>query len=158
MKTATVRTPLGIARMRGDKDGISLLRLETDTDQEISPEIPQELALCATELQAYFDGGLREFSFPLNPQGTAFQKRVWKELLQIPYGKTVSYLELAQKTGDPKAVRAVAAANAKNPVWIAIPCHRVIGSDGSLTGYAGGIRRKEWLLTHEGAIRQQSLF
>lgn len=158
MKTATVRTPLGIARMQGDKDGISLLRLETDTDQEISPEIPQELALCATELQAYFDGGLREFSFPLNPQGTAFQKRVWKELLQIPYGKTVSYLELAQKTGDPKAVRAVAAANAKNPVWIAIPCHRVIGSDGSLTGYAGGIRRKEWLLTHEGAIRQQSLF
>ena len=97
-------------------------------------------------------------SIKLNPKGTEFQKNVWKELVKIPYGKTVSYLDLAKKLGDAKAIRAVAAANGKNPLWIIVPCHRVIGSDGSLTGYAGGLHRKQWLLNHENPAKQQTLF
>jgi methylated-DNA-[protein]-cysteine S-methyltransferase len=94
----------------------------------------------------------------LNPQGTAFQLKVWRLLLEIPYGQRISYLELSKRTGDVKAIRAVASANGKNPLWIIIPCHRVVGSDGSLTGYAGGIHRKKWLLDHESPSKQQSLF
>jgi methylated-DNA-[protein]-cysteine S-methyltransferase len=94
----------------------------------------------------------------LNPSGTDFQKSVWKALQDIPYGKTVSYLDLSKTLGDVKAIRAVAAANGKNPLWIVVPCHRVIGSDGSLTGYAGGLHRKKWLLAHENPVKQQTLF
>ena len=100
----------------------------------------------------------KEFHIKTNPKGTDFQKKVWKALLKIPYGKTISYLDLSKRLGDVKAIRAVAAANGKNPLWIVIPCHRVIGSDGSLTGYAGGLHRKKWLLNHEGPVKQQSLF
>ena len=94
----------------------------------------------------------------LNPNGTEFQKKVWRQLETIPFGKTLSYLELSKQLGDVKAIRAVANANGKNPLWIIIPCHRVIGSDGSLTGYAGGLYRKQWLLNHESEYKQQSLF
>jgi len=92
------------------------------------------------------------------PEGTDFQRKVWKQLLNIPFGTTVSYLNLAQDLGDVKAIRAVASANGRNPLWIAVPCHRVIGSDGSLTGYAGGLWRKKWLLEHENPPKQTSLF
>ena len=98
------------------------------------------------------------FTLKLNPQGTSFQRKVWEELLNIPYNKTRTYLEQSKALGDVKAIRAVASANGKNPIWIIIPCHRVIGSDGSLTGYAGGIWRKKWLLAHENPVKQQSLF
>ena len=98
------------------------------------------------------------FKLKLNPQGTEFQQKVWKELLTIPYNKTRTYLEQTKAIGDVKAIRAVASANGKNPIWILIPCHRVVGSDGSLTGYAGGLWRKKWLLDHENPIKQQSLF
>ena len=94
----------------------------------------------------------------LHPSGTEFQKKVWQELLNIPFGKTCSYLELSKKLGDVKAIRAVAAANGKNPLWIVIPCHRVIGSDGSLTGYAGGLWRKKWLLEHENPVCKKLCF
>ena len=94
----------------------------------------------------------------MNPKGTDFQKKVWQELLKISYGKTESYQKITNKLGDPKAIRAVANANGKNPLWIVIPCHRVIGSDGSLTGYAGGLWRKKWLLNHENPIKQETLF
>ncbi|MCB0469520.1 MAG: methylated-DNA--[protein]-cysteine S-methyltransferase, partial [Flavobacteriaceae bacterium] len=94
----------------------------------------------------------------LNPSGTPFQKQVWDELLKIPFGKTISYMNLTKRLGDVKAIRAVANANGKNPLWIVVPCHRVIGSDGSLTGYAGGLHRKKWLLEHESPLTQQSLF
>ena len=94
----------------------------------------------------------------MNPEGTEFQKKVWNALVKIPYGKTLSYLEFSKQIGDPKAIRAVANANGKNPIWIVVPCHRVIGSDGSLTGYAGGIDRKKWLLNHESYAKQQTLF
>jgi methylated-DNA-[protein]-cysteine S-methyltransferase len=109
-------------------------------------------------LNEYFEGKRQNFDLLLNPEGTEFQKKVWSLLSEIPYGKTISYLELSRRFGDEKAIRAVAAANGKNPVWIIIPCHRVIGSDGSLTGYAGGLHRKKWLLNHESPSKQQSLF
>ena len=112
--------------------------------------------LCTRNYRAYKD--FEDFSLKLNPQGTDFQKRVWQALLNVPYGKTNSYLELSKTLGDVKAIRAVAAANGKNPLWIVIPCHRIIGSDGSLTGYAGGLHRKKWLLEHESPVKQQSLF
>ncbi len=112
----------------------------------------------AYQLQEYFDGTREIFTLELSPEGTDFQKGVWNELLNIPYGKTISYLELSKKLGDVKAIRAVAAANGQNPLWIVIPCHRVIGSDGSLTGYAGGLHRKKWLLEHESPAKQQRLF
>ena len=110
------------------------------------------------QLSEYFEGKRTDFTFKMNPKGTDFQKKVCQELLKIPFGKTASYQKITNKLGDPKAIRAVANANGKNPLWIVVPCHRVIGSDGSLTGYAGGLWRKKWLLEHENPIKQQSLF
>jgi methylated-DNA-[protein]-cysteine S-methyltransferase len=111
-----------------------------------------------SELEEYFNGQRKEFTFHCDPDGTDFQKKVWNELFKIPYGKTVSYLEIARRLGDEKVIRAAASANGKNPIAIVIPCHRVIGSDGSLTGYAGGLHRKEWLLSHEMGVYSPSLF
>ena len=101
------------------------------------------------QMEAYFAGELTEFDLPLNMIGTEFQKTVWRELLNIPFGVTISYGELAERVGNPSASRAVGAANGRNPISIIVPCHRVIGSNGKLTGYGGGIERKEWLLAHE---------
>lgn len=105
------------------------------------------------ELAAYFDGSLRHFGVPLRPEGTMFQLRVWAALLDIPYGQTRSYTEQARAIGRTDAVRAVASANGDNPIAIVVPCHRVIGADGSLTGYGGGLDRKRWLLDHEQGPR-----
>lgn len=113
------------------------------------------------ELVEYFAGKRTSFDVPLHTPTTPFRQQVWDTLVQIPFGATASYAEQAHRLGKPKAVRAVANANGHNRVAIIIPCHRVIGSDGSLTGYAGGLHRKEWLLTHEGVLppqRQRSLF
>jgi len=103
------------------------------------------------QLTAYFEGARIEFDLPLSLDGTDFQRRVWAALREIPYGETISYGELARRIGNPNASRAVGLANGRNPVAIIVPCHRVIGANGSLTGYAGGIDRKIWLLEHEGA-------
>jgi methylated-DNA-[protein]-cysteine S-methyltransferase len=100
-------------------------------------------------LQAYFAGELRDFELPLAAAGTPFQQSVWRALCDIPYGETISYGELARRIGQPKAARAVGLANGQNPIAIVVPCHRVIGADGSLTGYGGGLERKRWLLAHE---------
>jgi methylated-DNA-[protein]-cysteine S-methyltransferase len=105
------------------------------------------------QLEAYFAGELTTFDMPLKLSGTHFQLRVWSELQRIPYGETISYGELARRLGNPAAVRAVGLANGRNPITIVVPCHRVIGADGSLTGYGGGLERKAWLLDHE-AIHQ----
>lgn len=102
------------------------------------------------QLEAYFAGELRTFDLPLAAAGTEFQKRVWRELCTIPYGQTINYGELARRVGNPKASRAVGLANGRNPISIVVPCHRVIGADGTLTGYGGGLPRKRWLLQHEG--------
>lgn len=108
------------------------------------------------QLQHYFEGHLKVFDIPVKFYGTGFQKRVWNELFTIPYGKTVSYLDIAKRMGSPGAVRAVGLTNGKNPISIIYPCHRVIGSNGKLTGYGGGLDKKEWLLRHEGAWPQGS--
>ncbi|MGP1991616.1 methylated-DNA--[protein]-cysteine S-methyltransferase [Zobellia laminariae] len=157
MEMAFIHTPLGVAKLIGDSNGLSEIKV-TDAEETITTVIPQNLKIAAEQLQQYFAGTRNNFDFGLNPRGTDFQKRVWEALLLIPYGKTVSYMDLSKTLGDVKAIRAVAAANGKNPLWIVVPCHRVIGSDGSLTGYAGGLHRKKWLLDHENPVKQQSLF
>lgn len=151
------KTPIGTAKIVGDENGISAITV-MDDNVETAKEIPENLKVCVQQLDEYFNGIRKEFNLKLNPQGTDFQKRVWKELLKVPFGKTRTYLEQSKHLGDVKAIRAVASANGKNPIWIIIPCHRIIGSDGSLTGYAGGIWRKKWLLEHENPSTQQSLF
>lgn len=156
METVFINTPLGTAKIKGNENGVSVISILQEG--EISKTIPLELKEAVNQLQEYFQGKRQTFTFQINPKGTDFQKKVWQELLQIPYGKTTSYLELSKKLGDVKAIRAVASANGKNPLWIVVPCHRVIGSDGSLTGYAGGLWRKQWLLEHEKGEKQQTLF
>lgn len=153
--TAFFKTPLGIAQITGDENGISVISI--DDEGEISPEIPVILQEGVTQLLEYFDGKRNDFDFKINPSGTEFQQKVWQALLEIPFGKTCSYMDLSKKLGDVKAIRAVASANGKNPLWIVVPCHRVIGTDGSLTGYAGGLWRKKWLLEHENPSRKQEL-
>jgi len=154
---AYYKTPIGIAKIEGNADGIIAVSV---IDDEVSPsgKIPVSLQECVWQLKEYFEKKRTNFDLKLNPQGTEFQKKVWKELQRIPYGKTISYLDQSKRMKSPKAIRAIASANGKNPVWIIIPCHRVIGSDGSLTGYAGGIWRKKWLLEYESPSNQTTLF
>ncbi len=152
-----LKTPLGICEITGDEDGISEIKI-LDEERVSDDSIPELFIPAVNQINAYFRGELKDFSLKLNPKGTPFQKTVWQSLLEIPFGETNSYMDVSKKLGAVKAIRAVAAANGKNPLWIVIPCHRVIGSDGSLTGYAGGLWRKKWLLEHENPFSQQSLF
>lgn len=149
----TLETPVGSIRLLGRED--ALLRL----DFHHGPETPQAAQVqpgfggFSERLAAYFGGDLEALDpVATDPQGTPFQKEVWRLLRQIPAGQTASYGELANKLGRPQASRAVGMANARNPVSLVVPCHRVIGADGRLTGYAGGLERKRWLLIHEGAL------
>lgn len=170
LQTTYYKTPIGTAKIVGDENGIqSISVLDEDLSKEIilsetqklettKLSLPNCMKECTTQLGEYFAGTRTEFDLKLNPQGTEFQQKVWRELLKISYNKTKTYLEQTKALGDVKAIRAVASANGKNPIWIVIPCHRVLGSDGSLTGYAGGIWRKKWLLAHENPVKQQSLF
>ncbi|PWI29903.1 cysteine methyltransferase [Flavobacteriaceae bacterium LYZ1037] len=157
MEDCIINSPLGFTKISGDDDGISSI-IVLNSDEKTTDIIPECLQDCVYQLNEYFEGNRKHFDLLLNPVGTDFQKKVWDALLNIPYGKTISYLELSKQLDDVKAIRAVANANGKNPLWIVVPCHRVIGSDGSLTGYAGGLHRKQWLLEHESPYKQQSLF
>ena len=156
METVYIKTPLGIAAITGDVNGVS--EITVLEEGEVSTKISDFLRDAVQQLQEYFNSQRTDFTFKLNPKGTDFQQKVWNALLDIPFGKTRTYLEQSKFLGDPKAIRAVASANGKNPLWIVVPCHRVIGSDGSLTGYAGGLWRKKWLLEHENPSPQHSLF
>lgn len=155
---AYINTPLGTLEIKGDENGLASVLFIDKEDQEVSEIIPVELQETVTQLHEYFKGKRMEFNLKLAPQGTDFQKRVWSELLKIPFGKTFSYQYIANQLGDPKVIRAAASANGKNPISIIIPCHRIIGKDGSLTGYAGGLHRKKWLLEHENPSSQKTLF
>ena len=157
MEAALIKTPLGNLLIEGSEVGITSV-IFTDGDEPATKVIPKALEEATTQLLEYFAKERTVFTCTLHPQGTDFQKRVWEELYNIPFGKTTSYLTMAQRLGDPKVIRAAASANGKNPISIIIPCHRVIGSDGSLTGYAGGLHRKKWLLAHESPVTQGSLF
>lgn len=121
-----------------------------DFDGPEDPDVHTESA--KTQLREYFAGHRTAFQLDLQPDGTDFEQKVWKQLLEIPQGSTTTYGAIAKKIGDEKASQAVGKANGKNPIAVVIPCHRVIGSDQKLTGYAGGLERKEWLLKHEGAL------
>ena len=156
MSEVFISSPLGITKIMGDENGVSIISILEQG--EPSKKIPKQLKEAVTQLNEYFEGKRQNFDFTINPKGTDFQQKVWQELRNIPFGKTVSYLDLSKKIGDVKAIRAVASANGKNPLWIVIPRHRVIGTDGSLTGYAGGLWRKKWLLEHESPSLQHSLF
>lgn len=153
---ACIDSPIGRLTIKGTSEGISEILF--DAEESSSDAIPSYMEDCVNQLKAYFEDDLKVFNLKLNPQGTDFQKEVWQTLTEIPYGKVISYKAEALKMNNLKAIRAIAAANGKNPLPIVVPCHRVIGSDGSLTGYASGLWRKKWLLEHENALKQQSLF
>ncbi|MCK5169163.1 MAG: methylated-DNA--[protein]-cysteine S-methyltransferase [Bacteroidales bacterium] len=156
MFEAYYKSPIGNLRIISNERDI--LKIEFTDDFFKMKMIPIQIQNCIKQLDEYFNGKRKEFSIEINPAGTEFQGKVWNLLMKIPYGKSISYLELSKQFGDEKAIRAIASANGKNPIPIIIPCHRVIGKDGSLIGYAGGLLKKQWLLEHEGAIKQKSLF
>jgi methylated-DNA-[protein]-cysteine S-methyltransferase len=155
---SSFNSPLGFLIIKSDGQFITEISFsESELQEQKECEV---LHKCKRQLADYFSGKSLAFDLPLNPEGTEFQKKVWAELLKIPYGETITYMELAVRMGDAKAVRAVGTANGRNPIAIVIPCHRVIGAGNKLTGYAGGIWRKQLLLELEmkHSIRKNSLF
>lgn len=149
--TVYYKSPIGTIELKGNIDGvISLYFIEEDVK---SSETPDCLVECVNQLDEYFKGVRKNFSLKLNISGTEFREKVWNKLQDIPYGETCSYLDIAKAIGNEKAVRAVGGANHNNKISIIIPCHRVIGNSGSLTGYGGGLWRKDWLLNHEKSFK-----
>ncbi len=143
-----IDSPIGLIQITSNENAVLAIEFVSERipDSEIIPEV---LCVCKNELDQYFTGQLKSFSVKLFTEGTDFQKDVWNELIKIPYGETTTYINIAKRLNNEKAVRAVGAANGKNNIAIIIPCHRVIGENGKLTGYAGGLNRKQWLLEHE---------
>ena len=157
---ARYESPLGPMFATAEEDGITHIEFvgakyapDARADWVEDPEAP-DLAACGTQLAEYFAGKRTEFDLPLAPQGSEFQQRVWREIARVPYGVTISYAELANRAGAPGQARAAGAATGRNPVSLAIPCHRIVGSNGSLTGYAGGLERKRELLELEGVLQR----
>jgi methylated-DNA-[protein]-cysteine S-methyltransferase len=164
-----IPSPIGELLLAADDSGLTAIRFEQnrhgrDERADWTPvarahgAAVRVLAAARAQLDAYFAAEITSFDLPLSPQGTPFQQRVWAALRDIPFGETTSYGELARRIGDPKAVRAVGAANGRNPLPLVVPCHRVIGADGSLVGFGGGMDRKRWLLQHEGAVYGETRF
>jgi methylated-DNA-[protein]-cysteine S-methyltransferase len=160
----TFESPIGKLFLSADGEAVTGLYMDVpdmplaaSTDRS-HQAIAAPLAAAAVQLEQYFAGVRRDFDLPLSLAGTPFQREVWHALTEIPYGETVSYGELARRIGNPRGSRAVGRANNRNPVSIVVPCHRVIGADGSLTGYGGGLERKRWLLAHEGMPQTQDGF
>jgi methylated-DNA-[protein]-cysteine S-methyltransferase len=154
MPTATVSSPIGPLTLIATDHALTEIRFGADDDAPDAPDDAREhpiVAAAAAQLAAYFAGARRTFDLPLAPTGTAFQRAVWRALGDVAYGQTTGYGALARALGRPTAARAVGAANGANPLPIVVPCHRVIGADGTLTGYAGGLTIKRWLLAHEAA-------
>ena len=151
--TTTMDSPIGELTLTSEDGRLTGIQMHEQRHLQKNPSRRAagrcELAPVVAQLQAYFAGELTDFDLPLQMHGTEFQRRVWASLCEIPYGERISYGELARWVGNPKASRAVGLANGRNPVAIVVPCHRVIGADGSLTGYGGGLDRKVWLLEHE---------
>ena len=155
-------SPIGLLKIGGTDHYIGELSFVDNPDQIThgEPGITEVMHQCTEQLIEYFHGSRRNFDLPVNQPGTDFQRRVWSELMEISYGRTISYMDLAKRLGDPKVIRAAASTNGKNNIAIMVPCHRVIGSDSSLVGYSGGKWRKKWLLGHEFKIAHgvQTLF
>jgi methylated-DNA-[protein]-cysteine S-methyltransferase len=151
MPVAHYRSPIGIVRLEETEGGISSITV-LDEEVEISEPKTEVTKLAVQQLNEYFTGKRSIFDFPYHQTGTTFQQKVWQELCKVDFGKTQSYLHLAEQFGNPLAIRAIASANGKNKLWIVVPCHRIIGKNGDLTGYAGGLWRKKWLLQHEAVL------
>ena len=148
-------SPIGRIKIVADSEciqGLAFIEADEPILDASEIESPTIIHQCIDELIEYFNGTRKQFTVPIHQEGTDFQQKVWKELYEVPYAKTMSYAELAKKLGDPKVIRAAASANGKNKIAIIIPCHRIIGSDRNLTGYAWGLARKKWLLQHEFRI------
>lgn len=146
-----LKTPVGLLLIEANEEAITAIDfLENEPESAISGNTIT--AMATQQLREYFVGERKEFELPLHPEGTDFQREVWGHLEDIPFGTTRSYLDIATRIGDQGAVRAVGAANGRNPIAIVLPCHRVIASNGALTGYAGGLHRKKWLLEHESGV------
>ncbi|WNO62043.1 methylated-DNA--[protein]-cysteine S-methyltransferase [Rheinheimera sp. MMS21-TC3] len=143
-----IDTPLGLMRISASELGITEANFILASEQK-SAQASAITQQAAQQLTAYFAGKLQQFTLPLAATGTEFQQQVWQQLTRIPFATTCSYAAIAQQIGRPKAMRAVGAANGRNPIAIIVPCHRVIGASGKLTGYAGGLDKKAWLLKHE---------
>jgi methylated-DNA-[protein]-cysteine S-methyltransferase len=158
------QSPVGLLRVSGTQHYISEIHfidhLESSDAIQSTNEIAPMIIQCVEQLIQYFHGERRQFELPIHQMGSPFQHRVWNELIAIPYGKTISYMDMAKRLGDPKVIRAAASANGKNNVAIVVPCHRVIGSNQEMVGYGGGLWRKKWLLDHEAKIAHgvQTLF
>jgi methylated-DNA-[protein]-cysteine S-methyltransferase len=151
MPVAYYKTPVGIAQITEEDSFISKIHI-MDDEHEVTSAVSPLLDEVMKQLDEYFAGTRQNFELPIKQQGSDFQQEVWQELLKIEYGKTISYNQQSQQMNNPLAIRAIAAANGKNNLWVVVPCHRVIGSNGSLTGYAGGLWRKKWLLEHEAKV------
>ncbi len=155
-------SPIGLLQIGGTDHYIGELSFVDNPDQVVhgEPGITEVMHQCTEQLIEYFHGKRKSFDIPIHQEGTDFQKKVWGELQEIPYGRTISYMDLAKRLGDPKLIRAAASTNGKNHIAIIVPCHRVIGSDSSLVGYGGGKWRKKWLLGHEFKVAHgvQTLF
>ncbi|HRH47171.1 MAG TPA: methylated-DNA--[protein]-cysteine S-methyltransferase [Panacibacter sp.] len=156
------QSPVGLLKIGGTDNYIAEISF-IDNQEQVThgePGISEVMHQCTEELIEFFNGKRREFDIPVHQEGTVFQQKVWGELVNIPFGKTISYLDMAKQLGDPKVIRAAASTNGKNKIAIIVPCHRVIGSDKTLIGYGGGLWRKKWLLQHEFRIKHgvQTLF
>lgn len=157
IRYAYMPSPVGPLLLAASDEGLHLIEFQNPRHPmshcgEWEARECDVIRLTAAQLHEYFSGTRRDFALPLAPRGTAFQLEVWNTLASIPYGATISYAQLAQRVGKPSAMRAVGAANGRNPLPLVLPCHRVIGSDGSLTGFGGGLPTKEFLLRMEGAL------
>lgn len=156
---AYMDTPIGRMELQATDEGLTAAKFMFNDGPILPENQPHHPTLSAAKQQLleYFGGHRKQFELPLAPAGTDFQKRVWQELLKLEWGETTTYLKQAEKLGSRLTIRAVGSANGKNPIWVIIPCHRVVASNGNLTGYAGGLWRKQWLLEHEGRGGQLSL-
>ncbi|ABS21843.1 methylated-DNA--[protein]-cysteine S-methyltransferase [Bacillus cytotoxicus] len=150
MYRAYYKSEVGLLEVTANEKGITSILFVEEQGEE-NPNVVVEQ--CIAELDEYFNQKRTVFSVPLSAEGTAFQKKVWEALYTIPYGTSASYLDIAKKIGNQKAVRAIGGANSRNPISIIVPCHRIIGKSGKLVGYTGGLWRKEWLLKHEGILK-----
>lgn len=146
-----IDSPLGHVLITADVHRI-LSVLVMDSREPIEESETETIRRCKQQLQEYFEGKRKTFDLPLAQEGTPFQQKVWQQLTTIPFGQTITYMQLAKALGDPKSIRAAGTANGKNKLWIIVPCHRVVGTDGRLVGYAGGLHRKKWLLNHEAKM------
>lgn len=142
-------SPIGVVEILGTKEGVTSIIFAENERENITERVPEVLKDAYNQLDEYFNGKRKVFDLKLFFRGTEFQKKVWLELMNIPCGETLTYRDIANKLNNSNAVRAVGNANGKNPISIVVPCHRVIGTNGKLTGYAGGLERKAWLLKHE---------